>query len=126
MEENGLDDALRYDSSVTQLVNPLWSVRIAEKVRMGLPYPCVVLTSASAMPVASQRAIRLRGMTCGITRASFTCFTRSWDRAILVRNKTWVNMVSDPTSCSRVVLVLVKCWDGSPSLADACLRVWDS
>ena len=28
---------------VTQLVNPLWSVKIAEKVRMGSPYPCVVL-----------------------------------------------------------------------------------
>ena len=37
---------------MTQLVNPLWSVRIVEKVRMGLPHPCVVLISASAMPVS--------------------------------------------------------------------------
>jgi hypothetical protein len=51
---------------------------------------------------------------------------KSRDRVILVRNNTWVNMVSDPTSYSRVIPVLVKYWDGSLSLADACLRVWDS
>ena len=117
---------MRYDSLVTQLVNPLWSVRTAEKVRMGLLYPCVVLTGASAMPVASQRAIRLREMTCGITRTSFTCFMKSWDRAILVRNNTWVNMVSDPASYSRTIPVPVRCWDSLLVLADACLRAWDS
>ena len=41
---------MHYDSLVTQLVDPPWSVRIAEKVRMGLPYPCVVLISASGQP----------------------------------------------------------------------------
>ena len=117
---------MHYDSVVTQLVDPLWSVRIAEKVRMGLPYPCVVLTSASAMPMMSQGAVRLKGMMCGITRVSLTCFTRSWDRAILARNNTWVNMVSDPTSCYRIIPVLVKCWGSLPLLAGACLCVWDS
>ena len=92
---------------VTQLVNLLWSVRIAGKVRMGLPHPCVVLVSASAMPVASQRAIWLRGVKCGITRVSLTCFTRSWDRAILARVNTWVNLESDPMSCSWIIPVLV-------------------
>ena len=47
------------DLLVTQLVNPLWSVKIVEKERMGLLYPCVVLVDTSAMPVASWRAIRL-------------------------------------------------------------------
>ena len=111
---------------MTQLVNPLWSVRIAEEVRMGLPYPCVVLTGVSAMPVVSQRAIRLRGMTCGIIRVSLTCFTRGWDRAIPTRNNTWVNMVSDPTSYYRIIPVLVKCWGSLLSLVGACLRVWNS
>ena len=101
-------------------------MRIAEKERMGLPYPCVVLVNTSAMPVASQRAIRLRGVKCGITRVSLTCFTKSWDRAILARVNTWVDLESDPTSCPWIIPVLVKCWDGSLSLADACLRVWDS
>ena len=94
---------------VTQLVNLLWSVRIAEKVRMGLPYPCVVLINASAMPVASQRAIRLRGVRFGTTQVSLTCFTKSWDRAILAGNNTWVDLESDQTSCSRIIPVLVKC-----------------
>ena len=98
---------MHYDSLVTQLVNLLWSMRIAGKVRMGLPYPCVVLISASAMPVASQRAIRLRGVKCGITRVLLTCFTRSWDRAILARVNTWVNLESDPMSCSWIIPVLV-------------------
>ena len=98
---------MHYDSLVTQLVNLLWSVRIAGKVRMRLPYPCVVLVSASAMPVASQRAIRLRGVKCGITRVSLACFTRSWDRAILARVNTWVNLESDPVSCSWMIPVLV-------------------
>ena len=111
---------------MTQLVDPPWSVGIAEKVWRGLPYPCVVLISASAMPVASQRAVRLRGMTCGITRVSLTCFTKSWDRAILARVNTWVDLESDPTSCSRIIPVLVKCWDSLPLLVDACLCVWDS
>ena len=34
-EGNKPDDAVHYDLSVTQLVSPLWSVRIAEKERMG-------------------------------------------------------------------------------------------
>ena len=50
---------MRYDLLVTQLVSPLWSVKIAEKERMGLPYPYAVLVDTSAMPVASWRAIRL-------------------------------------------------------------------
>ena len=58
-KENELDDAMRYDLLATQLVSPLWNVRIAEKERMGLPYPCAVLVDTSAMPVASWRAIRL-------------------------------------------------------------------
>ena len=58
---------MHYDSLVTQPVNPPWSVRIAEKEWMGLPYPCVVLVDTSAMPVASWRAFRLRGVKCGIT-----------------------------------------------------------
>ena len=91
---------MHYDSLVTQLANFLWSVRIVEKERMGLPYPCVVLVNTSAMPVASQRAIRLRGVKCGITRVSLTWFTRSWDRAILAGINTWVNLESDPVSRS--------------------------
>ena len=71
---------------------------------MGLPYPCVVLINTSAMPVASQRAIRLRGVKCGITRVSLTCFTRSWDRAILDAINTWIDLGSDPMSSLR-------CWD---------------
>ena len=106
---NGSDDAMHYDSLVTHLVNLLWSMRIAGKVRMGLPHPCVILINASAKPVVSQRAIRLRGMKCGITRVSLTCFTKSWDRVILAGNNTWVDLESDPTSCSRIIPVLVKC-----------------
>ena len=108
---------MHYDSLVTQLVDLLWSVRIAEKVRMGLPCPRLVLVSASAMPVTNQRVVRLRGMMCGITRMSLACSVRSWDRAIPIRNNTWVNMVSDPMSCSRVVLVPV-------STGIACHCLW--
>ena len=89
---------MHYDSLVTQLVDLLWSVRIAGKVRMGLPYPCVVLISASAMPVASQRAIRLRGVKCGITRVPLAWFKESWDRAILAGINTWIDLGSDPVS----------------------------
>ena len=64
---------MHYDSLVTQLVNPLWSVRIAERERMGLPYPCAVLVNTCAMPVVSQRVIRLRGVKCGITRMPHAC-----------------------------------------------------
>ena len=96
-----------YDLLVTQLVNLLRSVRIAEKVRMGLPYPCVVSVNTSAMPVTSQRAIRLRGVKCGITRVSPTWFTRSWDRAILTGINTWVNLESDSVSCPWMIPVRV-------------------
>ena len=99
-EGNGSDGASRYNSLVTQLVNPLWSVRIAEKVRMGLPCPRLVLAGASAMPVVNRRVVLLRGMKYGIARMSLTCFVRSWDHAIPIRNNTWVNIVSDPMSCS--------------------------
>ena len=99
-EGNGSEGASRYNSLVTQLVNPLWSVRIAGKVRMGLPCPRLVLVSASAMPVMNRRVVLLRGMVCGITRVSLTCFVKSRDRAIPIRNNTWVNIVSDPMSCS--------------------------
>ena len=34
---------MHYDLLVTQLVSPLWSVRIAEKERRGLLYPCAIL-----------------------------------------------------------------------------------
>ena len=98
---------MHYDSLVTQLVDLLWSVKIAEKVRMGLPHPCVALISASAMFVMNQRVIRLRGMKCGITRVPLTRFTRSWDRAILTGVNTWVNLGSDPVSCSWMIPVPV-------------------
>ena len=31
------------------------------------------------------------------------CFMRSWDRAILTRINTWVNLESDPMSCSWMI-----------------------
>ena len=52
-KENESDDTVCYDLLVTQLVSPLWSVRIAEKERMGLPCPYAVLVDTSAMPVVS-------------------------------------------------------------------------
>ena len=58
-KENEMGDAVCPDLLVTQLVNPLWSVKIVEKERMGLLYPCVVLVDTSAMPMASWRAIRI-------------------------------------------------------------------
>ena len=104
----------------------LWSVRIAEKVRMGLLHPCVVLISASAMFMMNQRVVLLGETKCGITRVPLTCFARRWDRMILARNNTWMNIVSDPTSYYRIIPVLVKCWGSLPLLAGACLCVWDS
>ena len=74
---------------------------------MGLPYPCVVLVSTSTMPVARRRAIRLRGVKCGITQVSLACFIQSWDRAILTENNTWVNLESDPMSCFWMIPVPV-------------------
>ena len=53
-KENESDDAMRYDLLVTQLVSPLWSVRIAEKERMGSPYPCAVLVGTSAIRLARE------------------------------------------------------------------------
>ena len=117
-EGNGSDDAIHYDSLMTQLVDLLGRVRIAEKVRMGLLHPCVAI-SASAMFVVNQRVIRLRGMVCGITRVPLTRFTRSWDRVILTGNNTWVDPGSDPMSCSRVVPVPV----GAGIACHACGRM---
>ena len=77
--------------------------RIAEKERMGLPYPCVVLVSTSAMPMARRRATWSRGVKCGIARVLLACFMRSWDRAILDRVNTWIDLESDPMSCSWMI-----------------------
>ena len=52
-------------------------------------------------------AALLRGMKCGITRVPLTRFTRSWDRAILTGVNTWVNLGSDPVSCSWMIPVPV-------------------
>ena len=72
--------------------------RIAEKERMGLPYPCVVLVSTSAMPMASRRATWPRGVKCGIARVLLAWFMESWDRAILAGINTWIDLGSDPVS----------------------------
>ena len=89
-------------------MSPLWSVKIAEKERMGLPYPYAVLVDTSAMPVASWRAIWLANewIYSPILR-ELEQSVEDWDRATLAGINTWVNLESYPVSRSWMIPVRV-------------------